>query len=176
MKLNKLVVAMGLGMALISGAANAADAGHGTVTFTGAIIDAPCSIKADQEDQTVKMGQISDKMLESGGASTPEAFSIVLTDCNVVDADDAVSIKFFGTESDADADLFKLKGGTAAGASLAITNEDAEIIKNGEVTALQTLVNGENTLNFTAYLKGDGASTVTPGDFNTVANFELSYN
>lgn len=39
--------------------ANAADQGHGTVTFTGSIIDAPCSIAPESIDQTVNLGQIS---------------------------------------------------------------------------------------------------------------------
>ena len=53
--------------AMLSGAvmanANAADQGHGKVTFTGSIIDAPCSISPDSIDQTVSLGQISNACL-----------------------------------------------------------------------------------------------------------------
>lgn len=176
MKASKLVVAMGLGMALVSGAAMAADQGHGTVTFEGSIIDAPCSIKGDQVDQTVKMGQVSDKVLENGGKSSPETFSIKLSDCNVTTTDDSVSITFAGTESIATDGNLALVGGTASGASIAITDETAKVIKIGEKAPLKTLINGENTLNFGAYLQGDGASAaIVPGNFKSVANFQLAY-
>lgn len=61
--------------AMLSGAvmanANAADQGHGKVTFTGSIIDAPCSISPDSIDQTVSLGQISNAALANSGTSTP---------------------------------------------------------------------------------------------------------
>lgn len=44
MQLTKLVWAFGMGAAVLAGQAQASDQGHGTVKFTGSIIDAPCSI------------------------------------------------------------------------------------------------------------------------------------
>lgn len=56
---------------LISGAmsvsALAANQGSGSVTFTGSIISAPCSIEPGAESQTVPLGQISNVTLEKGG-------------------------------------------------------------------------------------------------------------
>ncbi|AIJ06761.1 major fimbrial subunit MrfA [Edwardsiella piscicida] len=66
MKLNKLVVMLGLVAATTSGAAFAATEGSGTVTFKGAIIDAPCSITPDTTDQTVNLGQVSSNALLGG--------------------------------------------------------------------------------------------------------------
>ncbi len=43
-------------------AANAADQGHGKVTFKGAIIEAPCSIAPESIDQTIELGQISNRL------------------------------------------------------------------------------------------------------------------
>lgn len=43
MKLNKIMLATVLAFG-VSSLANAADQGHGKVTFTGSIIDAPCSL------------------------------------------------------------------------------------------------------------------------------------
>ncbi|MFE8730632.1 type 1 fimbrial protein, partial [Aeromonas hydrophila] len=37
---------------------------RGTINFTGAIIDAPCSIASESVNQTVQMGQISSRVLE----------------------------------------------------------------------------------------------------------------
>lgn len=175
MKLNKFVVAMGLGVALVSGAATAADEGHGTITFEGSIIDAPCSIKGDQVDQTVKMGQVNTKILANGGKSSPETFSIKLTDCVITDPT-AVSITFAGATSAETPNNLALVGTTVKGASLAITDEKLSPIKIGQKTELKDILEGDNTLTFGAYLQGDGASTtIVPGAFKTVANFQLAY-
>ncbi len=180
MKLNKFVVALGLGMTLISGAVFAAEApvdqGHGSVTFQGSIISSPCSIRADEADQTVRMGQINNKILAAGGKSSPELFDIKLHDCIVTDTDNSVSITFAGTESAATDGNLALTGGTAKNASIAITDDVGEVIKIGEKTSLKDLLDGENTLTFAAYLQGDGgSSTVVPGNFNTTATFQLAY-
>ena len=81
MKLNKIVMALVLAFSTVSGA-QAADQGHGKVTFTGSIIDAPCSITPQSIDQTVDLGQISKEALLSGGKSTPRNFSIGLENCS----------------------------------------------------------------------------------------------
>ena len=82
MKLNKIVLAtvmtMGLGMASV---ANAADQGQGKITFTGSIVDAPCSITAGSADQTIPLGAISNIALAANGGtgvSAAQPFSIEL--------------------------------------------------------------------------------------------------
>jgi P pilus assembly protein, pilin FimA len=50
--------------------ANAADQGSGKVTFTGQIIDAPCSINPQDVEQEVKLGSIAIGALKSSGKST----------------------------------------------------------------------------------------------------------
>ncbi len=44
-------------LSLSAFAANAADQGKGKVTFTGSIIEAPCSITSEAADQVVELGQ-----------------------------------------------------------------------------------------------------------------------
>lgn len=58
------------------------DQGHGKVTFTGSIIDAPCSISPETVDQTVDMGQVSNVALKNGGKSAPRQFDIKLEQCD----------------------------------------------------------------------------------------------
>ncbi|MHA3276947.1 fimbrial protein, partial [Yersinia pseudotuberculosis] len=43
-------------LSLSAFAANAADQGKGKVTFTGSIIEAPCSITSEAADQVVELG------------------------------------------------------------------------------------------------------------------------
>ena len=81
MKLNKIMLAavMAFGVSTVANAA-VKDQGHGKVTFSGSIIDAPCSIAPESLDQTVELGAISNVALKSGGKSTPRNFQIKLED------------------------------------------------------------------------------------------------
>lgn len=179
MKLNKIMMAAVLAFGVTS-VAHAADQGHGTVTFKGSIIDAPCSITPETVDQTVNLGQVSNIALKNGGQSTPKNFVIKLENCELTEKDpgknNAVSIKFTGATSVEDNTLLGITG-TAKGAGIAITDGSGKLIELGKATSAQTLQNGNNTLNFSAYLQGNKASnaTITPGDFQSVADFTLAY-
>ncbi|HIE4798803.1 TPA: fimbrial protein [Serratia marcescens] len=182
MKLNKIMLAAAIAFGATS-MAHAADQGHGKVTFTGAIIDAPCSITPESIDQTVELGQISKVALADGGQSTPRPFSIDLENCTF-SADDTgalennkVTVTFTGMESVAGNGLLGITG-TAKGASVAVTDGSGSVITLGEPTKPQVLQDGNNTLSFAAYLQGDTASNtvIVPGDFQAVADFTLAYN
>lgn len=144
---------------LISGAMSASalavDAGSGTVTFTGAIIEAPCSIAPGDENQTVALGQVSNVTLQNDGASSAQPFSIKLEGCSLnantgaVDGEgkpikynNTVSITFNGTEavnSGKNTGFLQITG-DAQGAAVKIMNMSGETVK----------VNNLNTRNFVA--------------------------
>ncbi|CNI00952.1 fimbrial protein [Yersinia pekkanenii] len=173
MKLNKTILAAALVLGFAS-MANAADQGHGTVTFTGSIIDAPCSIAPESVDQTVELGQISNVVLQNGGTSNPQNFQIKLENCDTT-VMNTVTTTFSGAES---TDVSGLLGitGVAEGAAIAITDGSGSVITLGQPTAGQTLAGENNTLVFSAYLQGSTASdAIKPGSFYSVADFMLSY-
>lgn len=172
MKLNKTVLAIVVALGM-SSVAHAANQGQGKVIFNGAIVDSPCSIHPESEQQTVELGQISNAALKDGGKSTPRNFSIALENC-ALDAKNKVSLTFTGMESKAGNGLLGITG-TAEGASVVITSGDGAQIALGEATKEQQLQDGNNTLNFSAYVQGDGAD-VTEGEFQSVADFTLAYN
>lgn len=176
MNMKKLVLAVAMSSAMVMGAAHATNQGHGTVTFRGEIIDAPCSITPDTIDQTVNMGEISNKVLANGGSSTPHDFDIKLENCNVSSLKDkTVVTTFTGTASSANPDLLAIAG-TASGASIALTQDGSKPLKLGKPAQAISIGDGNNSLHFAAYLKGDGASAaVVPGDFSATANFTLAY-
>ncbi|OKB67977.1 fimbria A protein [Serratia marcescens] len=177
-KLNKTILAAVIAFGATSMAQ--ADQGHGKVTFTGSIIDAPCSITPESIDQTVDLGQISNVALSDGGKSTPRNFSIDLENCTFGDDGagnlnkNKVTVTFTGMESAADNGLLAVTG-TAQGASIAIADGSGQIIKLGQPTKPHSLQNGKNTLSYAAYMQGDGAA-VTEGEFQAVADFTLAYN
>lgn len=170
----KIIMATVIGASLLSGAAFAQDQGHGKVTFTGSIIEAPCSIDTKSEDQIVSLGEVANKVLDNGGKSDPKAFHIDLINCDL-DTEKNVSVTFTGAEDAGNADMLGITG-SAAGAGIVLTDGSGTPIKLGTATSGQVLQDGNNTLAFSAYLQGDSASgTVTPGSFTSVTNFTLKY-
>lgn len=171
MKLNKLLLTAVVAASMTS-FAHAADQGHGTVTFTGSIIDAPCSITPETIDQVVHLGQISNVILKDGGSSNPKPFEIKLENCTL-DTMKSVTTTFTGSPG---ANGLLGITGTAKGASIAITNGSGVIVTLGQATPAQLLQDGNNTLSFSAYLKGDGTAVpIVPGEFKGVADFTLAY-
>lgn len=174
MNVKKIALAVAVISGIAMGAANAADQGHGTVTFTGSIIDAPCSIAPESIDQIVDLGQVSQAALKDGGTSNPVPFNIKLEQCDTATLQ-TVQATFTGAASSGNPDLLGITG-TAKGASIAITNGAGDVIVLGQPSPAQTLQDGNNTLAFSAYLQGDGASaTIVPGSFQSVTDFTLSY-
>lgn len=179
MKLKSIAVATVVSLGLISTANAGKDEGHGKITFFGSIIDAPCSIKAGDEDQSINLGSISNVALKDGGKSTARPFSINLENCSFGDpaTKNKVTVTFTGAASEKNTDLLGITG-TASGAGVAMTAQGGALpIKLGEKTAEQLLGENDNALNFSAYVQGEGAGIpVVEGTFQSVTNFELHYN
>lgn len=177
MKMNKtlLAAAMVFGVAMT---AHAADQGHGKVTFTGSIIDAPCTISPDSIDQTVDLGQVAKSSLLNGGKGTPQNFQIALENCSfgTPATKNKVAVTFTGMNNPVNPALLGITG-TATGAGIALTDGAGTMIDLATPTQPQTLQDGNNTLSFAAYLQGESASAaITEGDFTAVTNFTLAYN
>ncbi|WP_234262463.1 fimbrial protein [Klebsiella aerogenes] len=177
MKLAKIALIVAMGLSGIS-VANAAASGTttydtGKVTFTGSIVDTPCSITPDTADQTVDLGHVSKTVLENAGVSQSTPFNIQLEDCDI-STQSTVAVTFTGGADTNDNTLLGLNG-TAAGAGIVIADQSGDQLDLGTQSQAQTLQNGPNTLQFSAWLKNDGAGNVVAGDFTSVANFQLAY-
>lgn len=62
----------------------AADEGNGRVHFTGTVINAPCSIAPNSTDINVDLGQVSNKVLETGNKHSENvSYNIDLQDCDL---------------------------------------------------------------------------------------------
>lgn len=179
------MIAAVLAFGFSSVAAHAANAGSGKVTFTGEIIDSPCSIAPGNIDQTVSLGQVSNLSLKDGRESEmKQPFTIKLEDCTSATAQ-LVQTTFTGEAGGAAGTDNKMVGlgsdSTAKGASIVITdtNNGNAVVELGTKTAGQTINVGDTDaeLNFKAFLKGNGGAldTITPGAFSSVVNFALNY-
>lgn len=181
MTMNKIVLAMVMASGISAFGAVAADApvkatdqGSGNITFTGSIIDAPCSITPESSNQTVDLGQVSNSLLAKAGTSTPRNFTIDLEKCDTTTKKNVIIT--FGGSKDSENDKLLGITGTAKGAGVALTDGSGTQITLGEPSAARGLLAGNNKLNFSAYLQGNKVDgTVTPGEFTSVANFTLTY-
>ncbi|EFP2796241.1 fimbrial protein [Salmonella enterica] len=80
---NKIILAMAAAGMMCTTPAFAADAGGGTINFTGSVIEAPCSIVPDSQNIQVNLGQVSAKSLKTTGiASSAVPVIINLTGCS----------------------------------------------------------------------------------------------
>ena len=178
MKLNIMALIVTAGFAVNSFAA-VPDQGHGQIKFTGSIIDAPCSITPDTANQNVYLGQVSSLALKDGGKSTPVPFNISLEKCDTI-TKKTVAATFTGAPSKGNKDLLGITG-SAQGASIVLTDGGGNIIKLGTTTGSQSIMDGSNSLAFSAYLQGDmsedgkTSADVVPGEFTSTANYALSY-
>jgi type 1 fimbria pilin len=181
MKLNKIMVAMGFGLVMATGAANA-DQGHGTVTIQGSVVSAPCSIGSETVDQTIEMGTIADKQLDDGKKTGNKAFIIKLENCALETGKDSVAITFSGLTSETNPKMFATEG-SAKGINIGLLDGSGKAIEPGQATTL-TIGADSNTLAFYTFLQGDAApsgegslaaATVTPGNFKSTINFSMVY-
>lgn len=148
---------------------NAAD---GTITFSGAIHIAPCSIKPESADQTVQLGSLAQHKLASGGKSESRPVLIELEGCNLSSLEDKTVTTTFTA---APSDVVPGAIGTTGGVGIMMTHGGRPIVL-GTPTAARLLAAGDNnTLEFGAYVQGQATGAIVPGEFSAVTNFTLAY-
>jgi major type 1 subunit fimbrin (pilin) len=165
-------------VSVICGASvSAANAADGTIQFNGEIIDAACTVSPSSANQTVNLGQISDKAFTGAGDTAgATAFQIDLTSCPATVS--SASVKFDGTPYQGDNSALELTqgAGVATGVGIQIRNADNSVLplftQSQSTTLSQT---GTNTLKFNAAYVAKAAA-VTAGPANATATFSVVYN
>lgn len=180
-KVNKLIlsacVAGGMANGAWAAAPTGADYGHGTLHFTGSVINSPCSIAPGDEDIDVPLGQVANKVLEAGaGYSLTQPITIHLQNCDLTahtgvtsgtgtidyPAFSKVSVQFAGSADATNADLYA-NTGTAQGVGIRLMDTMAGNIPlaANAVSADHGLTSGDNLLKFGARLEKNGNAVVT---------------
>ncbi|BBQ83523.1 TPA: fimbrial-like protein [Kluyvera ascorbata] len=178
--------------ALFSGAAfnaSAEDQGHGTVTFTGTVITAPCSVAPESSKIEVWLGQVADTVLNGDSDATPTPFSIHLVDCtlSVTDGEGATTVtdkvKVTFTSANVDTTDTSLMANTkensyggAKGVGVRILDAGYKTVTLGQPFnfAFADLNNPTQNLDFNARMESKGHNA-TEGDVYAQANYVLSY-
>lgn len=184
-KKNILIIAMS---SLVSTAAFAdapvgADQGSGRIHFTGTVINAPCSVAPGDADINVDMGQVANKVLETGNKySQNVSYTIHLQDCNLSSqtagsveypAMSKVGVSFGGTSDSSVAELIA-NTGSAKGAAIRLIDANGDLLKVGDTAKDINLVTGNNELVFAARVEANN-QPVSTGTIVSQATYALNY-
>lgn len=178
MSMKKVVLALAVSSAMAM-TAQAANQGSGKINFEGEVIDAACSIDANSLKQTVPLGSVAKVQLAKGGKSTPVDFSIQLHNCDITSGKTA-TVSFNGVTGDAAEGLdkaFAVSGPAAGAMGVVITDAGGNVVVPGDKSGAFTLNDGDNLLNFKAYMQGASTASkaVAPGKFTATADFVMAY-
>ena len=131
----------------------------GTVEFKGSVVDAACAVTADTSNQIVNMGQV--RLAALTGDTTVASQASVTFDGNAAAGEAGVLDNTSGA-------------GSAAGVGIQIYDKDGSALDLGTASQAVTLIDGDNTLNFSAdYYQT--ADTATAGSVDTTATFNVTY-
>ncbi len=171
------------GLMLVAGSAVAADpvsVSGGTVHFEGELVNAACAVSSQSADQVVTLGQYRTASFAAVGDTTAQIpFTIVLNDCDPKVAATA-AVAFSGQTDATDTTLLAVtsanNSATATGVGIEILDSASATLKPNGATfsAAQALVEGTNTLRFSARYKATAVSA-TPGQANADATFIMKY-
>ncbi|CNE74397.1 fimbrial protein [Yersinia nurmii] len=161
----------------------AADEGNGRIHFTGTVINAPCSIAPNSTDINVDLGQVSNKVLETGNKHSENvSYNIDLQDCDLSEqtagsvtypAMSKVSVTFGGV-SDASAAALLANTGSATGAGIRLIDANGALLKVGDTSADINLISGINQIAFAARVEATGTA-VKAGTIVSQATYALNY-
>ncbi|WP_407911060.1 fimbrial protein, partial [Escherichia coli] len=163
-------------------------AGAVNVTFDGELFDSPCQIAPDSLNQTVQFMERPVKDFQvSPGKGPAEKFSIRLVDCDTSSIWKTVKLKFSGDNEPGmkeKSDWFlRVSGENQGKLAVGLLDTDgATPLKLGDAhnNRQGTQIEGNTvTLNFKAFVQATpdaiAQKSVQPGEYKSVANFELFY-
>ena len=170
------------------------DGGSGKITFTGEVIESPCSIKAEDVDKKVPLGQVPATYINTNGHSDPVDSSIHLINCDLPSSDNGsgspitkVDVTFTSTAVTTEGIplLSNTVADGATGVGVRLMDGEGENITLGTAKSLTLIqASSEQTLQFQAQMelvdasaKGDTSSPnkATPGAVSANATYVLMY-
>jgi type 1 fimbria pilin len=168
----------------------AVDGLHGALYISGNLVESPCILSAESEEQEIKLGEIPLwKLAKSGDVSDPALVHFSLEDCGVGEGglrspehgdnmayilqQTAVMARLIAEEEPDDHRLIRLSG-SAKGVALSLEDSDRHTLQPGGRSWPQILAPGHNDLVFQAQLMRIG-QRLEPGDYRAVVYLGLEY-
>lgn len=151
---------------------------HGRVNINGAIIDPACTIRAENAEQTVDLGIITQELIEQNNTAFVYPFTIHLTSCVLAASESSegsrrtFSMRFDGPSTPGN------RGFTLGEQSQGLTFEIHDAQENpvipGAVMRLHESAIDNKTLSYSLHLIKT-AQRVKAGPFHSAVNFTLIY-
>lgn len=162
----------------------AGNTGQGSITFTGSVLEAPCSIAATDTNLAVELGQVSLKALNASadghGNSVP--IEIHLMNCNFgtatapqkYPAGSKISVTFPG-QAGSTGKIPNTMGDAKNVAIQLLQPNGSSPIDFTAGDAGTQMVNGNNVLSFFARIARDGAANAEAGSVSSKVPYLLEY-
>ncbi|ECH1486076.1 type 1 fimbrial protein [Salmonella enterica subsp. enterica] len=152
---------------------------HGQATLYGEVLASACSIALSDRYQSVPMGELPLRDIQSGKAAVRD-FVIHLDNCLASDSslidkkiDPAIRVRFEGQRG-SQPDVFRMQG-EAKGVALQLRDERQDIVHPGEyLPAVYQKAYNQQVLKYRVALVPDGQALVG-GDYSAALRFSINY-
>ncbi|HFW4533984.1 TPA: fimbrial protein [Salmonella enterica subsp. enterica serovar Chester] len=163
----------------VSSAGGSVEAGlrlYGQASLYGEVLASACSISLNDRYQSVEMGELPLRELQSGQGVVTRYITIRLDNCQISGqgtADPTVRVRFDGLRGNQPG-LFRTLG-EARGVALQLSNERRETVFPGEyLSAVYQKAYNQPVLKYRIALVPDG-ERLTGGDYSAVLRFSINY-
>ncbi|MGT4067294.1 UNVERIFIED_CONTAM: fimbrial protein [Aeromonas hydrophila] len=158
-----------------AGAAQAVD----NLDFRGGLVNAPCTLRAGDEDLTLEFGTVIDKYLYTNARTPSRPFALHLDDCDTTVLT-GVTLTFRGTESLELPGLLALDPSSQArGIAVGIESGAGQPWPLNGAGATISLIPGNMVIPLQAYLEVEptarNSQGIVRGPFMATATFSLTY-
>ncbi|MCZ7834922.1 MULTISPECIES: fimbrial protein [Atlantibacter] len=150
-----------------------------TITFTGKVIDAACTVVVNEGNSTIDLGDtVKADLAAKGNTGAPKAFDIALNSCPAAGAGipTKAHIKFSG-DTDGDPSYFKNTASEAAPNVGVLLKQGSTVVKadddNDDIVLPSA--GGNVTTHYTAQLVATNTGA-DKGDVSAVLTYNVSYN
>ncbi|MGR2708146.1 fimbrial protein [Pseudomonas sp. AU10] len=168
MRMNKVMMAMVLGLGAVSGAQ------AGQLTINGSISDSACVVDAGDANKIIELGNVNKSNFTDNSKRVGErTFTIGLTGCA---ASEEVMVRFGGQPMPSATDYLSVTTAddAAAGVGVGFFEQDGTLIPLTADSAVQKAdATGKATLNYMAGYVAPDVTKVTAGSANAVGNFTV---
>lgn len=159
-------------------AASSVTASGGTIHFTGNLVNAACAVATESQEQNVYLGEYRTAAFKAVGDKTALVpFQIVLNECDTTVSTSA-TVTFTGQVDTTNTNLFAVSSSsnqtTATGVGIQILDTADKEVSPSKATSSFGLVDGTNTMNYTARYVSTAAAA-TAGVANADVTFVVNY-
>ncbi|WP_434668983.1 fimbrial protein [Klebsiella sp. B345] len=149
------------------------------LAFRGALVNAPCTLRAGSEDLELPFGTVIDKSLYRETRTPSKSFHLYLDDCDTAVLT-GVKLTFSGRESPALPGLLALDASSVAqGVAVGIETTGGQLLPLNMQGPQTLLTPGDMDIVLQAFVQGEPIAlankTLLQGPFTATATFALEY-